>query len=97
MNVPKSEEQEDGYDSRAILEAPKAQPSPAQNFGFLKEPAIVDSLFLDKLERLEALGLVLLTFLLIWRLMYRSMRHRVEQSDEPLSGWDHNPTRRPTS
>ena len=68
-----------------------------RNFGFLKDPAIVDSLFLDIPERLEALGLILLTALLIWRLMERTMRQSIEESDEPVSGWDHKPTRRPTS
>jgi transposase len=68
-----------------------------RNFGFLKDPAIVDSLFLETPERIEALGLILLTALLIWRLMERSMRRSVEESDEPVSGWDNKPTRRPTS
>ena len=68
-----------------------------RNFGFLKDPAIVDSLFIDKPERLEALGLILLTALLIWRLMERSMRRSIEASGEPIPGWDHKPTRRPTS
>jgi transposase len=100
-NVPKAQEHEQepesGYDSRAILQAYKEQHGMERNFGFLKDPAIVDSLFLDRPERLEALGLILLTALLIWRLMERTMRRSIEESDEPISGWDHKPTRRPTS
>jgi transposase len=91
------QKQESGYDSRAILHAYKEQHGMERNFGFLKDPAIVNSLFLDIPERLEALGLILLTALLIWRLMERTMRQSVEESDEPVSGWDHKPTRRPTS
>jgi transposase len=96
-NVPKAEEQEDGYDSRATLQAYKEQHGMERNFGFLKDPAIVDSLFLDTPERIEALGLILLTALLIWRLMEREMRQSIEESGEPIPGWDHKPTRRPTS
>ena len=100
-NVPKAQEHEQepesGYDSRAILQAYKEQHGMERNFGFLKDPAIVDSLFLDRPERLEALGLILLTALLIWRLMERTMRRSIEESDEPISGWDHKPTRRPTA
>ena len=100
-NVPKAqakaEEQKGGYNSCALLKAYKEQHGIEQNFGFLKDPAIVDSLFLDKPERIEALGLILLTTLLIWRLMERTMRQSIEDTGEPISGWDHKPTRRPTS
>lgn len=98
-NVPKTGEpkDEDAYDSGAILTTYKEQHGIERNFGFLKDPAIVDSLFLDRPERLEALALILLTALLVWRLMERSMRRSVEEHDEPITGWDHKPTRRPTS
>ena len=91
-NVPKAQEQEDGYDSRATLQAYKAQHGMERNFGFLKDPAIVDSVFLDTPERIEALGLILLTALLIWRLMEREMRQSIDESGEPIPGWDHKPT-----
>jgi transposase len=96
-NVPKPEAHESGYDSLAILQAYKEQHGMERNFGFLKDPAIVDSLFLDKPERIETLGLILLTALLIWRLMERTMRQSIEEAGEPIPGWDHKPTRRPTS
>lgn len=98
-NVPKTGESrgEDAYDSHAILAAYKEQHGIERNFGFLKDPAIVDSLFLDRPERLEALALILLTALLIWRLMERCMRRSVEDNDESIPGWDNKPTRRPTA
>ena len=96
-NVPRAQEQEGGYDSRATLQAYKEQHGMERNFGFLKDPAIVDSLFLDTPERIEALGLLLLTALLIWRLMEREMRQSIEASGDPIPGWDHKPTRRPTA
>ena len=63
----------------------------------MKDPVIVNSLFLKKPERIEALGLVLLLALLIWRLMERSMRAYVDTSGTPLTGWDHKATERPTT
>jgi len=97
-NVPKEAEGEQvGYDSKATLEAYKNQYGIEQDFGFLKDPVIVNSVFLKKPERIEVLGLILLTSLLIWRLMERSMRQYVEQTGEKLPGWDRKPTDRPTS
>ena len=95
-NVPKVTEEKE-YDSKAILEAYKDQYGIEQDFGFLKDPVIVNSVFLKKPKRIEVLGLILLTSLLIWRLMERSMRQYVEQTGEKLPGWDHKPTDRPTS
>ena len=58
---------------------------------------MVKSLFLKKPERLEALGLVLLLALLIWRVMERAMRTHVGTTSTPLTGWDKQTTERPTS
>ena len=49
---------------------------------------IVNSLFLKKPERIEALGLILLLALLLWRLMERAMRMYVDTTHTPLPGWD---------
>jgi transposase len=46
---------------------------------------------------IEALGLVLLIALLLWRLMEWSVRQHVAATATKLSGWDHKPTERPTS
>jgi hypothetical protein len=58
---------------------------------------MVNSLFLKKPERIEALGLVLLLALLIWRLIERSLRLHVETSGNVLAGWDKQETTRPTA
>jgi hypothetical protein len=47
-----------GHRAGAILQADKEQHGIAQNDGFLQDPLIVNSLFLKKPERIEALGLV---------------------------------------
>jgi hypothetical protein len=63
----------------------------------LKDPLIVNSLFLKKPERIEALGLVLLLALLLWRLVERALRVHVETTGKPLTGWDKKATQKPTA
>lgn len=97
-NVPPDSHADIGdYDARSVLQAYKEQHGIEQDFGFLKDPTIVNSIFLKKPERIEVLGLILLTALLIWRLMEKTMRRHVADSGEKLSGWDQKPTDRPTS
>lgn len=85
------------HSAQDILTVYKEQHGTEQNYGFLKDPAIVNSLFLKKPERIEALGLVLLLALLIWRLMERAMRRHVDTTRTPLPGWDKKATERPTA
>jgi transposase len=80
-----------------ILRAYKEQHGIEQNYGFLKDPLIVNSLFLKKPERIEALGLVLLLALLLWRLVERTLRVHVETTGQPLTGWDQKATQKPTA
>jgi transposase len=80
-----------------VLRAYKEQHGIEQNFGFLKDPLIVNSLFLKKPERIEALGLVLLLALLLWRVLERSMRAHVNTTGTVLAGWDKKATVRPTA
>jgi transposase len=85
------------HSARDILAVYKEQHGTEQNYGFLKDPVIVNSLFLKKPERIEALGLVLLLALLLWRLMERAMRTYVDSTSTPLPGWDKKVTERPTA
>lgn len=80
-----------------VLRAYKEQHGIEQNFAFLKDPLIVNSLFLKKPERIAALGLVLLLALLLWRLMERALRVHVETTGTTVRGWDKKPTTRPTA
>jgi transposase len=80
-----------------VLRAYKEQHGIAQNYGFLKDPLIVNSLFLKKPERIEALGLVLLLALLLWRLVERTLRVPVETTGNPWAGWDKKATQKPTT
>jgi len=80
-----------------VLRAYKEQHGVEQNFAFLKDPIIVNSLFLKKPERIEALGLVLLLALLLWRLVERTLRVHVETTGNTLMGWDKKATHKPTA
>ena len=52
---------------------------------------------MKKPERIEALGLVLLLALLLWRLMERALRVHVETTGGTLTGWDKKGTQKPTA
>ena len=92
-----SKQGEDGYDAKEVLGAYKEQHGIEQNFAFLKDPLIVNSIFLKKPERIEVLGLVLLLSLLVWRLIERDMRNYVETKKKDLPGWLNRRTTRPTT
>jgi transposase len=89
--------QQEDWSAPQLLTLYKSQIGIEKNFSFLKDPAIVNSIFLKKAERIEVLGLVLLISLLIWRLMERSMRQYVESNDCELTGWVRRLTRKPTA
>jgi transposase len=94
-NVPTAGEM--AHRAGEVLRAYKEQHGVEQNFAFLKDPIIVNSLFLKKPERIEALGLVLLLALLLWRLVERTLRVHVETTGNPLMGWDKKATQKPTA
>jgi transposase len=85
------------HSAEEVLRAYKEQHGVEQNFAFLKDPVIVNSLFLKKPERIEALGLVLLLALLLWRLVERALRVHVETTGHTLTGWDKKATLKPTA
>jgi transposase len=94
-NVPTQGEM--AHSAGEVLRAYKAQHGVEQNFAFLKDPLIVNSLFLKKPERIEALGLILLLALLLWRLVERTLRVHVETTGDSLPGWDKKETQKPTA
>jgi len=87
----------DQWPAEALLVLYKDQGGIEQNFSFLKDPVIVNSIFLKKPHRIEVLGLVLLIALLIWRLMEKCMRKYIETTGNQITGWKKKPTKRPTS
>ena len=91
------ENEEKTWPARELLSLYKDQNGIEKNFGFLKDPVIVNSLFLKRAERIEVLGLVLLIALLIWRLMEHSMRRQIDETNGTLTGSEKRPTKKPTS
>jgi transposase len=92
-----SNQERSQWTALSLLQLYKNQSGIEQNFGFLKDPVIVNSIFLKKPTRIEVLGLILLIALLIWRLMERCMRHHLDKTDTEITGWKNRPTKRPTS
>jgi transposase len=95
MNIPAYGPQ--AMSGREWLVAYKDQHLVERNFGFLKDDMIVNSLFLKTPNRIEALGLILVLALMIWRLMERTMRRSLRDTDSKVEGWNKQRTSRPTS
>lgn len=85
------------WTAKELLTLYKNQSGIEQNFGFLKDPMIVNGIFLKKPHRIEVLGLILLISLLVWRLIERCMRQYIESTETTITGWRKRPTKRPTS
>jgi transposase len=83
--------------ARELLTIYKDQHMVERNFAFLKDPVFVNALFLKSPRRIEALGLVLILALLIWRLMERTMRLNLPATKSKVTGWEKRQTCRPTS
>jgi len=94
-NVPDTGEM--AHTGAEVLAAYKEQHGIERNFGFLKDPLIVNDLFLKRPDRIEALGFILLVSLLAWSLMEHVMRAYLKRTDTDIIGWDKKMTRRPTT
>ncbi|MEI6386823.1 MAG: hypothetical protein WCQ50_09315 [Spirochaetota bacterium] len=84
-------------DAAGLLRTYKGQYGVESDFAFLKDPLVVNDLFLKTPSRIDALGMVLIIALMIWRLMERTMRAYVENSKTRLPGWDNRTTDKPTT
>ena len=80
-----------------LLQAYKEQYGIEKNFSFLKDPLIVNDIFLKKPERIEVLGSVLLISLMVWNLIEHTLRQYIKECEVTLPGWDKKQTTRPTA
>ena len=94
-NVPSSGD--DAVDAAGLLKVYKGQYGVESNFAFLKDPLVVNDIFLKMPHRIDALGMVLVMALLVWRLMERTMRASVQNTGETLPGWENRRTLKPTT
>ena len=90
-------EGEGAMDGKGLLKTYKGQYGVESDFAFLKDPLVVNDVFLKTPSRIDALGMVLIIALMVWRLMERSMRTHVENTGILLPGWAGRPTDKPTS
>lgn len=88
---------EGAMDATALLRTYKGQYGVESDFAFLKDPIIVNDIFLKSPSRIDALGMVLVIALMVWRLMERSMRAHIQNTQSQLQGWAGRPTQKPTS
>lgn len=94
-NTPR--EGDGAFDDKQLLTIYKDQHMVERNFAFLKDPVFVNALFLKSPKHIEALGLILVLALMIWRLMERTMRATLAACKSKITGWVKRETSRPTS
>jgi transposase len=94
-NTPR--EGDGAVDEKQLLTIYKDQHMVERNFAFLKDPVFVNALFLKSPKHIEALGLILVLALMIWRLMERTMRATLAAGKSKITGWVKRETSRPTS
>ena len=83
---------------KKLLQTYKGQYGVESDFAFLKDPLVVNDLFLKKPSRIDVLGMVLIIALMVWRLMERLMRVYLENDVKiDMPGWRRRRTRNPTS
>lgn len=87
----------ESLDAAAVLRTYKGQYGIESDFSFLKDPLVVNDLFLKTPSRIDALGMILIIALMIWRLMERQMRRCLQVQAATVPGWDNKPTAKPTS
>jgi transposase len=75
-------------DAAGLLRTYKGQYGVESNFAFLKDPLVVNDLFFKTPSRIDALGMILIIALMVWRLMERTMRvHVANTKTMPLFDW----------
>ena len=80
-----------------LLKTYKGQYGVESDFAFLKDPLVVNDIFLKTPSRIDALGMVLIIALMVWRLMERSMRTYLKNTGTVLPGWAGRATDKPTA
>ena len=83
--------------SAQILTHYKNQQQPEKGFRFLKSPlCMADALFLNKPERIEALGMIMCLALMVYALGERKLRQGLAEVEETVPDQKGKPTQKPT-
>ena len=80
-----------------VLAAYKEQHGIERDFSFIKNPTIMNSVFLKKPERVEVLCFIMLTALLVWNLMQHVMRRNIRETGSVVEGLAGRKTSTPTT
>ncbi|MFC4247556.1 IS1634 family transposase, partial [Natribaculum luteum] len=72
------------WPAERVLREYKEQQAVERRFPVLKDPKRVGPVYLDRPERVEALGYVLLMALLVYSLIERRAREALKDADEPM-------------
>jgi transposase len=74
----------DQYDALALLRQYKGQEAAETRFRLLKDPQLVDGIYLKTPERIAALGVVMVMALLLYGILEDRVRRKLEEEDVPL-------------
>ncbi|OPG16762.1 hypothetical protein B2M26_05235 [Ferroacidibacillus organovorans] len=74
----------DRYDALALLRHYKGQEAAETRFGLLKDPQLVDGIYLKTPERIAALGVVMVMALLLYGILEDRVRRKMEEDAVPL-------------
>lgn len=80
-----------------VLAAYKEQHGIERNFSFIKNPTIMNSVFLKNPERIEVLCFIMLIALLVWNLMQHVMRRNIKETGSTVEGLAGRKTTIPTT
>jgi len=84
------------YSDADLLRAYKGQDAAETRFRLLKDPQLVDGVYLKTPERIAALGIVLVMALLIYGILEYRIRKQIDQQEKPFRvpgrGRDYKPT-----
>jgi transposase len=87
--VATSLEDEDEWPAERVLREYKEQQAVERRFPVLKDPKRVGPVFLDRPERVEALGYVLLMALLVYSLIERRARKALRAHEKGVFRQEH--------
>ncbi|MNQ86716.1 hypothetical protein D3C85_1019160 [compost metagenome] len=79
-----SHSESENWSSARVLQTYKGQAAAETRFRLLKDPAVLDAIYLKQPKRVEALGIVFVMALLLYGLLEWRVRENLKQETEPL-------------
>ncbi len=76
--------QSEAWDSARVLQTYKGQAAAETRFRLLKDPVILEAMYVKQPRRVEALGVVFVMALLIYGLLEWRVREQMKREKEPL-------------